>query len=120
MLIYSGFRSMAGAGNRVIIDVNIVNVEDQIPIVAMTSIEIDSYVNGYHTYQDKWTPQIGEKLKTAIELDNIMDKYAVCVLKNNEIVGHLSKGKSRKFAKTILFFFRADQCGYCHAVLVNQ
>ena len=48
MLIYSGFRSMAGAGNRVIIGGNIVNVEEQIPIAAMTSIEIDSYVNGYH------------------------------------------------------------------------
>ena len=49
-----------------------------------------------------------------------MDKYAVCVVKNNDIVGHLPKGKNGKFAKTILFFLRADQCSYCHAVLKRK
>ena len=53
MLVYSGFRSMTGVANRAAIDGNIVNVEDQIPIAAMTSIEIDAYVKGYHAYQDK-------------------------------------------------------------------
>ena len=101
MLVYSSFRSMVSAANRATIDGNIVNVEDQIPIAVITSIEIDSYVKGYHAhaYQDKWTPQIGEKLKTAMEPDNIVDKYAVCVLKYNDIVGHLPKGKNGIFTK---------------------
>ena len=103
MLVYNGFRSMASAPNRVIIDCNIVNVEDQIPITFVRSIEIDSYVKGYHAYQDKWAPQIGEKLKATIEPDNIMDNYAICDLKNNGIVGHPPKGEDGKFATTILF-----------------
>ena len=45
-----------------------------------------------------------------------MDKYAVCVLKNNDIVGHLTNEKNGKFVKTI-FFLRADQYSYCHAVV---
>ena len=76
---------------------------DQIPIAVVTSIEIDLYVKGYHAYQDKWIPLIGEKLKTAIEPDNSMDKYAVCVIKYNDIVCHLPKGKNGKFAKKIIF-----------------
>ena len=50
MLVYSGFRSMVSAANRATIDSNILNVEDKIPIAVITSIEIDSYVKGYHTY----------------------------------------------------------------------
>ena len=119
MLVYSGFRSMVSAANRATIDGNIVNVEDQIPIAVVTSIDIDSYVKGYHAHQDKWTPQIVEKLKTAIEPDNIMDKYDVCVLKYNDIVGHLPKGKNGKFAKKI-FFLRADRYSYCHAVVKGK
>ena len=49
-------------------------------------------------YQDKWTPQMDGKLKTTIEPDNIMIKYAVCVFTYNDIVGHLPKDKSGKFA----------------------
>ena len=103
MLVYSGFRSMASAAHGVTIDGNIAIVENQIHIAVVTSIEMDSYIEGYHAYLHKWSPHIGEKPKTAIESDNIMDKYAVCVLKNNDIVGHLPKGKNWKFAKTIFF-----------------
>ena len=38
-----------------------------------------------------------------------MDKYAVCVKKENKIVGHLPLGKSGKFAKTIFYFLRTDE-----------
>ena len=63
MLVYSGFRSMASAAHGVTIDGNIVYVEGQIHIAVVTSIEMDSYIKGYHAYLDKWTPQIGEKPK---------------------------------------------------------
>ena len=103
MLVYSGFRSMVSAANRATIDSNIVNVEDKIPIAVVTSIDIDSYVKGYHAYQDKWTPQIVEKLKTAKEPDNIMNKYAVCALKYNDIVGHLPKEKMGNLRQKYFF-----------------
>ena len=40
---------------------------------------------------------------------NVIDKYAVCVKKNNVIVGHLPLGKDGRFAKIIFYFLRADR-----------
>ena len=39
------------------------------------------------------------------EPGNLVDKDVVCVKKENEIVGHLSLRKDRKFAKTVFYFF---------------
>ena len=43
-----------------------------------------------------------------MEPDNRMGKFAVCVKINEKIVGHLKKGTSRRFAKTIFYFLRSD------------
>ena len=43
-----------------------------------------------------------------IEPSNIVDKYAVAVSNNDEVVGHLKKVTSGKFAKTVFFFLRTD------------
>ena len=37
-----------------------------------------------------------------------VDKYTVCVIHRKKIVGHLEKGKTGRFAKTIFYFLRAD------------
>ena len=37
-----------------------------------------------------------------------MDLFAVCVKINEKIVGHLKKGTSGRFAKTIFYFLRND------------
>ena len=42
------------------------------------------------------------------EPENFVDKYAVCTLKVDEVVGHLKKGKTCRFAKTVFYFLRAD------------
>ena len=55
----------------------------------------DSAVRGYHVYQDVWKPAAGEKLHAEQEFDNLMDKFAVKVTKNNETVGHLPREYSR-------------------------
>ena len=39
------------------------------------------------------------------EPGNLVDKYVVCVKKENETVGHLPLGKDEKFATTMFFFF---------------
>ena len=39
------------------------------------------------------------------EPGNLVDKYVVCVKKENETVGNLPLGKDEKFAKTVFFFF---------------
>ena len=61
--------------------------DKEIQIVVTTNSEIDSSVKGYHEYKDIWTPKIGKTLSTEREPGNLVDKYAVCVKKNNEIVG---------------------------------
>ena len=54
-------------------------------------------MKGYHAFKDQWKPFINEKLTTEMELDNVVDKYAVYVKKSNVIVGHLRLGKDGRF-----------------------
>ena len=75
---------------------------------SLITFEIESYVKGYHAYQYEWTPKVDEVLETKMEPTNIVDKYAVCVLYRNRVVGHLKRGKTGRFAKTIFYFLRAD------------
>ena len=56
------------------------------------SFEIDSYIKGYHVYKDIWTPELHVNLKAVPEPTNLVDKYAVCVLRHETIVGHLKLG----------------------------
>ena len=94
--------------------------DKEIQIVVKTNFEIDSFVKGYHEYKNIWTPKIGETLSTEREPGNLVDKYAVCVKKNNEIVGHLQLGKDAKFAKTVFYFLRADEYGSCDVLIKRK
>ena len=67
--------------------------------------EIDSYIKGYHVYQNIWMPKLEETLSAIPEPTNPVDKYAVCVIHGKKIVGHLEKEKNGRFAKTIFYFF---------------
>ena len=58
-------------------------------------------------------------LDTTMEPENPTDKCAVCIEKNGNVVGHLPKGKYRRFSKTIFFFLRADEYGSCK-VRINK
>ena len=42
-------------------------------------------------YKRVWTPISNEVLQTRREPENQTDKYAVCVLKDRKVVGHLKK-----------------------------
>ena len=68
----------------------------------MEKFTFDSAVRGYHVYKVVWKPTIGKKLEADQELGNEADKFAVKVVKNNEIVGHLPREYSR-----ILWYFIA-------------
>ena len=57
----------------------------------MEKFTFDSVVRGYHIYKVVWKPTIGEKLQADQELGNEANKFAVKVVKNNEIVGHLPR-----------------------------
>ena len=82
-----------------------------------SSFEIDSHVKGYHTHLDVWKPCREEVLQAIPEPSNVVDKYAVYVRKDGEVVGHLKGGKSRRFAKTIFYFLETDQHSSCSVVI---
>ena len=66
----------------------------------MEKFTFDSAVRGYHVYKVDWKPTIGEKLQVDQELGNEAYKFAVKVVKNNEIVGHLP----REYPRTLWYF----------------
>ena len=60
----------------------------------------DSAVQGYHVHKVVWNPPIAEKLQADQKLGNEADKFAVKVVKNNEIVSHLP----REYSQTLWYF----------------
>ena len=54
-----------------------------------------SCIRGYHIYKDIWIPVIGEELKCIREPANMVDRYAVAVMKDETIIGHLPRKISR-------------------------
>ena len=94
--------------------------QNEIKVIVTRIFEMASYVKGDHVYKTLWNPLIGEFSSCEREPDNPMDKYAVCVKKENKIVGHLPLGKSGKFAKTIFYFLRADELSSCKIVFTGK
>ena len=61
-------------------------------IVEMTStFEIPSMIRGNHAYKDRWQSFIGEELVCKHELHNFHDPFAVAVIKERNIVGHIPR-----------------------------
>ena len=54
------------------------------------------------------------------EPSNPRDKYAVCVKKNECIIGHLPIDKTGNFAKTIFYFLRADKYIICGVEITGK
>ena len=55
----------------------------------METVERVCSVRGYHVYKDVWDASVGEDLKCQRELSNPKDRYAIVVLRDGTIVGHL-------------------------------
>ena len=56
----------------------------------MEKFTFDSAVWGCHVCKVVWKPTIGQKLQADQGFGNEADKFAVKVVKNSEIVGHLA------------------------------
>ena len=56
-----------------------------IPLLRGKEFKIASYVIGYHDYKNIWKPKMKQNLETQMEPDNIMDKYAVTVVKSETV-----------------------------------
>ena len=89
-------------------DVNFL-IEEELPIILLKEYKLSSHIKHYHAYMMKWNQKLRELLKAwLVEPENEFGKFAVAVEKCNVLIGHLSKGKTSRFAKTILFFLRGN------------
>ena len=74
----------------------------------------------YHAYRSLWTPNVNKILQTQRQPDNPTDKYAVCVLQDAKVVGHLTTGCNGHFAKTIFYFLRNDAYAKCSVRILGK
>ena len=86
----------------------VIRLQDELPIVLITTLDLETFIKGHHVYKNIWTAKQGEQLDVLKEPDNPMDKFAVCVKINEKIMGHLKKSKSGRFTKTIFYFLLSD------------
>ena len=63
---------------------------------------VQAMVRGYHTYKDIWEASVGEELACQRETDNPHDRFAVAVVNNACVVGHLP----RKISSVSSIFIR--------------
>ena len=68
----------------------------------MAERELPCCVRGYHIYKTIWAATIGEELVCEREPTNAIDRYAVAVIKDGTIIGHLPK----KLSKICSIFLR--------------
>ena len=68
--------------------------------MACNGEEVACCVRGYHVYKDMWAAAIGEELVCNREPTNAADRYAVVILKQETIIGHLP----RKISKVCSLF----------------
>ena len=62
---------------------------------SMETFQKESCVRGYHIYRELWDAVVGEELECQRERGNATDMYAVAVIKDCTIVGHLPRKISR-------------------------
>ena len=56
---------------------------------ALCVAELQSFIRGHHVYKDVWMPVIGEVLLLRREPSNVKDSYAVAIVKDGDVVGHV-------------------------------
>ena len=73
------------------------NIDEPLPIVIdkANSFSFNSYARGYHAYMKIWNPVDGEVLVCTRETDNPHDNYAVSIIRNLYVVGHVPLGLSK-------------------------
>ena len=56
---------------------------------APRDLVLHSVIRGHHIYKRIWTPVVGEELLLQRDLTNIYDIFAVGIMKDGMIVGHV-------------------------------
>ena len=94
--------------------------EEDLSILLVKGYDLKTHIKGYHAYMTKWTPKNGEILKARPEPENEYDKYVVAVERCGNVVGHLSKGRSAHFAKTVSYFLRESNENCCRVEVTDK
>ena len=102
-----------------ICDVNL-SIEEDLSILLVKEYDLKTHIKGYHAYMTKWTPKNGEILKARREPENEYDKYLVAVERCGDVVGHLFKGRSARFAKTVSYFLNARNGNCCRVEVTGK
>ena len=79
------------------------------PIVLFTNLDLQFSMKEHHVYKDLWRPKQVEQLDALMEPEDRMGKFAVRVKINEKFMGHLKRGTSGMFVKTIFYFLRSDE-----------
>ena len=87
-----------------ICDVNL-SIEEDLSILLVKEYDLKTHIKGYQAYMTKWTPK---------------NEYAVTVERCGDVVGHLSKGRSARFAKTVSYFLRASNENCCRVEVTGK
>ena len=74
----------------------------QVVTTSIEQLEVNSYIRGFHAYMGSWTPQVGETLRLKREPTNSVDKYAVAVMKDGVIVGHVPYNIAHRFSQFLI------------------
>ena len=76
------------------------NIDEPLPIVIDKAnfFSFNSYARGYHTYMKIWNPVDGEVLVCTRQTDNPHDNYAVSIIRNSYVVGHVPLSLSKTFS----------------------
>ena len=76
------------------------NTDEPLPIVIdkANSFSFNSYATGYHAYMKIWNPVDGEILVCTRETDNPHDNYAVSIIRNSCVVGHVPLDLSKTYS----------------------
>ena len=59
--------------------------------ISVIAFSIDDVVRGYHIYKDIWSADIGSELPYCLESSNHEDRYAVAVMDDTHMVGHVPR-----------------------------
>ena len=96
-------------------------LQDELPIILTVEISHETQIKGHDVYKNIWAPELGEHLEVQYEPENPVDKYAVCLkTSNGTIIGHLKKGKSGCFTKTIFYYLRSHPQENCTAKVTGE
>ena len=71
--------------------------------MSLATFSLNSVVRGYHVYKDYWEAATGEILRCCEERTNIHDPFAVAIIKDDSVVGHVP----RKISTVCSLFLRS-------------